>query len=287
MSDGVDLRVPTEGETTATVDEPGPDALRYRVWEPASAPRATLALVAGVMSNAAWFRGLASRWRAAGLRVVGVERRGSGLNEAGRGDAASAAQVLGDARRVIEHARAPDRPLIIVGWCWGANVAVNLTLAMKASVDGLALLSPGLFPSSAIIDRMRVLVEQGDEHRQDAVVLDSPITEEMFTTGPALAGFILHDDTRWRRFTPRFLEVSGRLSLAAQMRLRRVAVPVFVALGQDDEATDNARTLAELARLPGDSVHTTSLPGGHGLQFDVPQALAQQLDAWAADALGV
>ncbi|MCH9682050.1 MAG: lysophospholipase [Deltaproteobacteria bacterium] len=284
----MDLQRPIEGESVVTTDDDPSDPIRYRVWEPTSPPRATLALLAGVMSNAAWFRGLAAPWRARGFRVVGVERRGSGLNDGPHhGDARSAAEVLTDARRVIERARDGERPVVVVGWCWGANVAVNLTLKMGSSVAGLALLSPGLFPSSSIIERMRALADEGDRHPEDAVVLDSPITEEMFTTGPALEGFILRDDARWKRFTPRFLEVSGRLSLAAQMRLRRVQVPVFAALGRDDEATDNARTEAELARLPSGRVRTVSLPGGHGLQFDVPDELAGHLDAWAVDALGV
>lgn len=300
----MDLLEPSEGESVVTGPaQDGRPGLRYRLWsEPGSPPRATLAVLTGVMSHSAWFRPLATRWRAMGYRVVGVERRGSGLNEAGRGDAVSARALVDDARAVVDHGRAPDRPLVVVGWCWGAILGVHLTLDPGAAVDGLALLTPGLFPSGSLAARMKALASEvaalqagADPTAADptvadpaaAPVLPSPITDEMFTAGPALDGFIRRDTARWRHFSPRFLEVSSRLSMVARSRLRKLALPLFVALADDDVTVDNARTLAELARLPPERVHTTTLPGAHGLQFDAPQALAQRLDAWARDALGV
>jgi pimeloyl-ACP methyl ester carboxylesterase len=303
----MDLLAPTAGETIATLPEDGPDAgpaplLRYRVWEELqSPPRATLAVLSGVMSNTAWFRPLAAVWRGMGYRVIGLERRGSGLNHwdrprmtadgDGEGEACedtpSAEALLDDAQRQVEAGRAPGRPLVIVGWCWGAILAVHLTLRLGNAVDGLALLTPGIHPSAALAERMRGLAEQAKGLPPGAAVLDSPITDEMFTDGPALDGFIRRDPARWRRFSPRFLDVSTRLSIAARMRLRKIAPPVFVALAEQDVTTDNDAILAELARLPADRVRTTSLPGAHGLQFEAPQALCERLDAWARDALGV
>jgi len=286
----MDLLAPTEGESIATVpdEENGSEGLRYRVWGAEHPqPRATLAVLSGVMSNTAWFRPLADRWRAMGYRVIGVERRGSGLNTEGRGDTPSAKVLVDDARRVVEHGRAAGRPLVIVGWCWGAILGVHLAHGMGEQLDGLALLTPGLYPSERISARMKALGKEGKGQPPEAAVLDSPIEDEMFTTGPALDAFVRRDEARWRRFSPRFLEVSSRLSMAARMRLRKLALPLFVALAEDDATTDNEKIVAELARLPEERVRTTFLPGAHGLQFEAPQALAERLDAWARDALGV
>lgn len=304
----MDGLAPSEGETIAVVSAPGPGPddgeappLRYRVWtEPQSPPRATLAVLSGVMSNTAWFRPLAERWRAMGYRVVGLERRGSGLNHRpGLEDTPSAEALVDDALRELEHGRAPGRPLVVVGWCWGAILAVHLALRLQRSeperpqdddpdrLAGLALLTPGLHPSAELLERMRALQDQAKGLPPHEPALQSPITDEMFTSGPALDGFVRRDQTRWQRFSPRFLDVSTRLSLAARMRLRKLARPVLVALAEDDATTDNDKILAELARLPAERVHTTVLPGAHGLQFDAPRALAERLDAWARDALGV
>lgn len=293
---------PSEGETivelpavpAAQTGVAGP-ALRFRVWTepPGVEPRATLAVLSGVMSNTAWFRPLAERWRAMGYRVVGLERRGSGLNwTPGAEDVPSARDLELDAIRELtaSEGMAPGRPLILVGWCWGAILGVHLALTLGGDradglVRGLALLAPGLHPSAALAERMRALAEQAKGLAPEVPVLESPITDEMFTAGPALDGFVRRDQARWQRFSPRFLEVSTRLSLAARMRLRKLTIPVLVALAEDDVTTDNAAMLAELARLPADRVRTTLLPGAHGLQFDAPTALAERLDAWAHETL--
>ncbi|MEM9456968.1 MAG: alpha/beta fold hydrolase [Myxococcota bacterium] len=310
----LDLREPGEGESVVVgPSRDGRPGLAYRVWaEPKAPPRATLAVLTGVMSNTAWFRPLAGRWRAMGYRVVGVERDGSGLNVPQgsgpqgsgpqgsgpqgrgpqgsgqvRGDTVSAQRLIDDARTVALHGRAPDRPLVVVGWCWGAILGVHLTLALGPEVAGLCMLTPGLYPSAPLAARMKALSVAAQGQPPGEPVLDSPITDEMFTAGPALDGFIRRDQARWRRFSPRFLEVSSRLTMVARMRLRKLALPLWVALADDDVTVDNERTLAELARLPPAQVRTTRLPGAHGLQFDAPQALAERLDAWARDALGV
>lgn len=285
----MDLREPGEGESVVVgPSNDGRPGLAYRVWAtPCAPPRATLAVLTGVMSHTAWFRPLAGRWRAMGYRVVGVEREGSGLNRQGRGDTASAQRLIDDARTIVEHGRAPDQPLVVVGWCWGAILGVHLTLALGSEVTGLALLTPGLYPSASLAERMKALSVAAKGQPPGDPVLDSPITDEMFTAGPALDGFIRRDEDRWRCFSPRFLEVSSRLTMVARMRLRKLALPLFVALADDDVTVDNERTLAELARLPPAQVRWAQLPGAHGLQFDAPQVLAERLDAWARDALGV
>lgn len=305
----MDLRLPTPGETEATLPaaDAATPALRYRVWtELQSPPRATLAVLSGVMSNTAWFRPLADEWRRMGYRVIGLERRGSGLNYSsstrprttadGGGPAAacedtpSAEVLVDDACRQLAHGSAPGRPVVLVGWCWGAILAVHVALRRQGGegpLAGLALLTPGLHPSAALAERMKALAEAARGLPPGEPVLESPITDELFTDGPALDGFIRRDAARWQRFSPRFLDVSTRLSLAARLRLGKLALPVFVALAEDDATTDNDAILAELARLPADRVRTTSLPGPHGLQFTAPAALAERLDAWAHHALGV
>lgn len=265
------------------------DPLRYRRWPPAqgTTPRATLAVLSGIMSNTAWFRPLAVRWQAMGYHVLGVERRGSGLNSAqGPGDTESAERLLDDAAAVIAHGRAAQVPLVIVGWCWGAILGVHLALRLPDTA-GLALLTPGLFPSARVTELMQASLQAAEGQRPEAPVLLSPITDEMFTDGPALDAFIRRDEARWRRFSPRFLQISTRMSMMARMRLRKLGMPVFAAFAQDDVTSDDARMRAELARLPPQRVQTVSLPGCHGLQFDAPDALTERLDAWAHDALGV
>ena len=103
----------------------------------------------------------------------------------------------------------------------------------------VALLTPGHVPSAELAGRMKALSVQGKGQPEHEAVLQSPITDEMFTDGPAIDGFIRRDEARWRTFSPRFLAVSTKLSFAARMRLRKLKPPVFVALAEDDVTTDN------------------------------------------------
>lgn len=266
-------------ERVCTVRAADDVELSYRVWEAGAPVRATVVLFNGVVSHAGWFSSLAEPLAEGGLRVVGADRRGSGLNEVARGDAPSAAVVLDDAAAIIAAARAPGRPLVLVGWCWGAILAVNLAARFQGGAAGLALLTPGLWPSAEIKAGMAARADAAAAHHPSAAVLDSPITDEMFTSGPALEAFIRRDPLKLRAFSPRFLQISTKLTVAAAGRLRALKLPILAVLASRDRATDNAAARAALAGLPGE-VRVLELPADHGLHFDAPEALASALAEW-------
>ena len=268
-----------EPERVRTIEAADGYPLSVRIWD-AERPRATLALFPGVVSHSGWFSPIAARLCARGFRVVGVDRRGSGLCDRDRGDAPSAAALLDDARAVVDATRVPGEPLVLVGWCWGAILATGLSARLRADVAGLALLTPGLWPTAEIRDgmaaRARAIAPEADEA---AATIDSPITDDMFTTGPALEGFIAGDRLRLLHFSPRFLDVSTRLTVAAAGRLPAIACPILCVLASRDRATDNAAATAALDKLSA-PVTLVTLPGDHGLQFDAPVELAAALGDW-------
>ena len=67
------------------------------------------------------------------MKLVGADRRGSGANEAARGDAPSSKVLIDDACRMIERERLSDRPLYLVGWCWGAVLAMGLAAELSGA----------------------------------------------------------------------------------------------------------------------------------------------------------
>lgn len=177
-------------------------ALTYRVWGE-RAERGVVILLNGVMSHSGWLSPLAEPLAAQGYRVIGADRRGTGMNEVGRGDAASAQVVIDDALAIIEAEAKPGAPLYLVGWCWGAILAVHL--AKKRSFSRIVLLAPGIFPTETLKTRMAVQEARIQAGPEEAPILVSPIDERMFTEGPALEGFILRDPLRLERFSPAFM----------------------------------------------------------------------------------
>ena len=194
--------------------------LRYRSWSSTiGESRGVIVLLNGIMSHSLWFFPLAKPLRDAGFKLVGADRRGSGANEAARGDAPSSKVLIDDACRIIERERLSDRPLYLVGWCWGAVLAMNLAAELSGRIDGLALLAPGLFPTMELKRRMAEQEPLARGQPESAPCLESPISEDMFTSGPFLDDFIVKDEHRLARFTPRFLAAMGKLGMGAPLPL--------------------------------------------------------------------
>lgn len=255
-------------------------SLRYRTWDPAGAPRAQLVLLNGIMSNARWFSPLVPDLTRAGIRLVGADRRGSGDNQAGWGDAPSATTLVDDALRIIEAETRPDLPWMLVGWCWGAALAVAVAQKLGSRLAGLVLITPGFFPTQAVKDAIAAQSDRIATLAADEAGIESPILERYFTGGPALADFIERDERRLRVMTPRLLDISGKLVASAVARLPKLSVRSLLVLADHEDATDNAATLAFFERIPADRWHLVRFPTRHGVQFDAAPALAAAIVAW-------
>lgn len=255
--------------------------LRYRVW-PSVQPRATMVLLHGVMSHSEWLAPLAVRLASTGLNVIGVDRRGSGLNRTDRGDAPSRQQLTADLHEIIKAQRVADQPLYLLGWCWGAVLAINAALEFGPEIAGLALVAPGLFPSEIVRGRLRQQWEQLDKtpHARGRPCVDNPMKEEMFTDGPWLDNFIRKDTTRIQSITPRFLGIMMKMGTVATTRLSELQHPMLVLLASRDEAVDNDRTLTAFGNLSNKSLCLTVCDARHGMQFEIPDELTNHIDSW-------
>lgn len=258
---------------TKTLTRPDGYTLHYRVWPAAAGPRGVIVLLHGVMSHSQWLTPLAEPLAALGFQVIGADRRGSGLNPEARGDALSAQAIVDDALAIVDAETLPDTPTHLVGWCWGAIVAVHL--AQKRPFRRVVLLAPGIFPTEVLKTRMAVQEDRIKNAPEDAAILVSPIDERMFTDGPALEGFILRDPLRLERFTPRFHGITARLTMMAAALLSRLGKNTLVLLAEHDEATDNETTIRALGKA---AVPWKTIPGTkHGMQFDAPAAVVSEL----------
>lgn len=255
--------------------------LRYRRWEPDAALTGTVVILNGIMSHSAWVFPLADAITAAGFRFVGADRRGTGHNDVARGDAPSARAVIDDALAIIAAERVVDRPLTVVGWCWGAVLGLNLLEPLGEAVDHFVMITPGLHPTETV----KVAAKKADAAAagaaEDAPVVATPISDQMFTRGPYLDGFVRTDPRRLQHVTPRYRALMNKLAFGAVGALRRLAVPTTVLLATDDPATDNAATRRALAKCPEGKVSIVQTASGHGMQFDVPDFVAEHILASA------
>lgn len=260
--------------------------LRYRTWSPQGTPVASVVVLTGIMSNSRWVAPLVPGLLEAGIHVVGADRRGAGPNEQSRGDAPSSNAVVSDALEVIEAEVPEDRPLLIMGWCWGTVLGLNVATKLEARLAGFMMVAPGLFPSPAIVQAAEAHEAAAEGAGQDEAKIASPVAEEMFTRGPYLDGFVRVDPERLLAFTPRYRAIMGKLAMGAMLGLRKLQCPLLVLLAKDDPATDNDAVLAAIAKVPRERVRIEETISEHGMQFDVPDWVVGHIDAFVREVVG-
>jgi len=267
-------QLPLQARTPCVIEEAtGAEGygLKYRAWRPDGDARATVVLLNGIMSHSSWFFPLVDPWVEAGFAVVGADRRGSGLNEHARGDAPSAAAIIEDAMAVIDAAVPSGQPLLLVGWCWGSVLALNLLKPLGDRLTALIMVAPGLFPTQAVTDAAKRHEAEAEGAAEDQPAITTPIAETMFTRGPYLEGWVYADDKRLMAITPRFRKHMAKLAMGATMRLRKLDVPTLLLLAEGDEATDNDAVDAAMTKVPQGLVQRHAIASGHAMQFDVPE----------------
>lgn len=253
--------------------------LTYRVWPASVAPVATVVLVHGMISHSAWFRNLARYLTGLRFKVVGADRRGSGLNRLQRGDAPSMPMLVGDLRRILEK-EIRDAPGYVVGWCWGALPAVNLALQYGDDIAGLALLAPGLFPSHQV--RLAAAKWLSNCSNDPSVAaLPSPVSDDMFSNRAEVSEFIRNDVDAQRLFTPRFCQVAREMSVTALTRLPQLRKPILLILADNDMTVDNQHTLEYFLRLRRMKVTSVTLSCSHAMHLEIPQVVASTFREWA------
>jgi alpha-beta hydrolase superfamily lysophospholipase len=243
----------------------------YRRWDSPGIPKARLIFLHGIRSHGGWYGRSCSRFAEAGFEVYFLDRRGSGLNSARRGDAPGFRRLLDDVAEFLRHLRA-DRgwlPVFLVGISWGGKLAIGLQYRRPGLVDGLVLLCPGLRPKVAppFLRRMRIaLARVLRPGRTFPVPLNEP---DLFTGSSDWQKFIAEDRFAVTEATARFLFASFGLDVYLRRAARRVTVPTLLLLAGQDRIIDNTQTRRFVASFPSRDNRVIDYPEAHHtLEFE-------------------
>ncbi|HEY1186267.1 MAG TPA: alpha/beta fold hydrolase [Gemmata sp.] len=233
-------------------------------------PRGRLVFVHGIRSHGGWYPRSCRALAGAGFEVYFLDRRGSGLNTAHRGDAPNFRRLLDDVAEFVQGLRAGRAwlPVFVCGISWGGKLAVGLPYRKPNLVDGLVLLCPGLAPKIAppVPQRARIAVARVFRPwKFFPIPLNEP---ELFTASDEWRRYIGTEPHGLRAATARFLFSSFSLDIYLRRAAQRVTVPTFLALAERDLIIDNTRTAGVVAGFPG-AVETVTYPGAHHtLEFE-------------------
>ena len=242
----------------------------YRRSEANGTPRGRVVFVHGIRSHGGWYGRSSEAFAAAGYDVYFLDRRGSGLNTAHRGDAPSFRRLLDDAAEFLLDLRRtqPWLPLHLAGISWGGKLAVGLPYRRPGLVDSIVLLCPGLcakvspsFGQRVAIGRARV--------RNPSKLFPIPLSEpEQFTGSPEWQAFVAENPHDLRMATARFLFGSASLDMYLKRAAKRVTVPTLLLLAEHDRIIDNVRTRAYVEAFPTKSKVIEYAGAHHTLEFE-------------------
>jgi len=261
--------------------------LHYLRWPSGrTSPRATIIFLHGIASHAGWFGETAANLNRHGVAVYGLDRRGSGRSGGPRGHLERYGRALDDVEEMVrlvssEHG---TTPVFLAASSWAAKLAVVYVARRPASLSGLLLLGPVLFPTVNLSPTRRVLVVVGHLVTPTAR-LPIPLTPELYTANPPYVDFIREDRLRLLEATTRFFWETARLDRQRRSASAQLDLPLLVLQGEDDKMVDVAGTRRWFSRLAVEDKTYVAYPGaGHTLDFepDRTRYLADLL-AWLSD----
>jgi alpha-beta hydrolase superfamily lysophospholipase len=250
--------------------------------------RAIVVCVHGIQSHSGWYCLSSAKLSEAAFDVFFLDRRGSGLNQAARGDTPSFTRLLDDVAEflrsplVLGPGQKPSLPVFQAAISWGGKLAVALQRRHPGLVDGLVLLCPGFFPQVRVpwATRLAVLAARlVSPERLFAIPLNDP---ELFTASPHWRDFIRNDPLALHQATARLLVESVRLDRYLRGAARCVTVPTLLLLAGKDCIIRNDKTHRYFHRFATTDKQVITYPEAHHtLEFEPdPNRFIAELTRW-------
>jgi acylglycerol lipase len=264
--------------------------LHYLCWPSGrSPPSAVIIFLHGIASHAGWFGETATELGRQGVAVYGPDRRGSGRSGGPRGHLERYGRALDDVEEVVRLVSSEHRttPVFLAASSWAAKLGVVYATQRPASLSGLLLLGPGLFPSVSLSPSRQVFVVAGHLVAPMAR-LPIPLTPELYTANQPYVDLIREDRLRLLEATTRFFWETGRLDRQRRPASAQLNLPLLVLQGTDDKMMDVTGTRRWFSRLAVQDKTYIAYPGaGHTLDFEPDRGryLADLL-GWLSDRVG-
>ena len=244
--------------------------LKYRYWR-RQAPAPVVIILHGIQSHSGWYEALARFLFENGLEVAALDRRGSGMNAARRGDTRNYKALAEDIKTFIEQlkgSRGMDR-FHLVGISWGGKLAAVFALLFPELVRSQILMSPGIYSrvDFSTLDRVSILLHYlFSPGKLFPIPIDRP---EMFTANPEKIEYIRSDRLSLHHCTARFFFASFRMEKLLAKRVKDLATPTLVMLSENDAIVDNERLEDFFGRMGSSRKRLKVYEGAHHtLEFE-------------------
>jgi len=247
------------------------DYRAYARYWPTNAVRGAVLYHHGIQSHCGWYESSAAHLAEAGYAVLQFDRRGCGRNEADRGHADSADQLIADSLAARDELlrRSGQTSYHAIGVSWGGKMVVRAYIADPTGTESLTLVTPGLFPLVGVSKPEAAKIGFAmlyEPHQLFNIPLDAA---DLFTTVPRWQRFINEDRLTLRQCSAGFYLASRRMDKPIGKLGQCSPVPIHLLLAEDERIIDNAKTMDFAAGLGWECIKTTTYDDArHSLEFE-------------------
>lgn len=243
--------------------------LAVRVWNSVASPRGRVVFLHGITSHGGWYNHSCTHLANAGFEVHFLDRRGSGLNSEQPGDVDRWQTWLDDVAAYLEQLGVGQK-IVLGGISWGGKLAVAVARRHAATLQGLAMLCPGLYsPHEPGLLKRGALAAPAPprlQRRRMRIPLRRPA---LFTDSLAWREFIARDPLTLREVTWRFAREDRRLSRYARDSAPYLHLPMLLMLAGRDRIVNNHRTRAFFTQTAAAAKTLIEYPNAaHTLEFE-------------------
>ena len=265
--------------------------LSTRHWRPEQPPRGFVVALHGIQSHGGWYEYSCQRMCDAGYDVLFVDRRGSGMNAARRGDVPHGDRLINDVVQVLSEVRrrrdqvGSQIPVVLLAVSWGGKLAAITAARRQELVDALALLYPGLCsrvqPTTVQRARLWLARKLDIRNKRIEIPLNDPA---LFTAEPRWQEFIRLDPLTLRDVTSGFLLAHQDLTRESLAAASAIHCPTLLMLAGRDRIIDNVATKDWSRQLGTREFTLHEYPDAqHTLEFEPnPERFVTDLLTWLA-----
>jgi len=205
----------------------------------------------GLQSHSGWFAQSAAFIAGLGHPVYSMDRRGSGLSQAPRGDLKDFMIMVEDIHTVAKFVkkRHAKEKIYVLGHCFGAIPTAAYACEYPDSVKGLILTTPAIYTKTepSFLWKIRILLTPSGSGN---FMVPNPLETSQFTELKAYEEFIKSDTLSLKAATGDFYYQVHRARKFIHKNNNRLTMPVIMGIAAEDPICDNRRNLTFFHKIP-------------------------------------
>ena len=224
----------------------------------------------GLESHSGWFWQSGEQLSSFGHPVYLIDRQGSGLSKAPRGDCINYKAIVNDIEFATDYliSKYKKQKVIVLGHCFGAIPSTIYSMTHPDKTEALVLSTPAIFTKAdlSIHEKLEVF---GSRITGKEVMINTPIEDHsLFTKDPDYLDFIEKDDLKLTQATARFFFEVAHARIYITSHKNTLNVPVFMATAGKDQICDNVKNVNFFEHIGSDDKTHKNYPDAvHILEY--------------------